>query len=688
MLKTGTTLIIYGEAGVGKSRMANRAAEELALDIRQIIASNAVLMQRDLRKNLQVSIGREKGIEGLGCYVDSLLDRTDIAVIFDNVTDLSLLEQIVGLKCKAQIIITTILKPPVWIKGFNSIELKRWGVESVQKFLGRDCGAWWIKGQDKNLYLPLALELAVAYVQEIGVNWSFIWADSKNLEVEYYVAQLYTHLENAMQHGVNFAGEVLQLLKFSSLLCGESVRVEILAQLGELDPRLTKDALYHLERMRLIKLKEEEIYICSKIQIVVRSKMEQSERDSYIKRILHNAETMLEKIDTEPWKLRKGRDWRAHIEYILTHDDGESDPSIEAFGRRMRFYILAGKYDFCSGEYISARKLFQLVKDCTKQGISDELRREAMIGLARVMEAEKDNEGVRKEIAQISEEWPQLPQENPALQVDILLIASQAEENLGLYKKAEAILKKGLQLLEGNSLLPQELSEEKKVYLFNGLGKIYCIKHWYWKAINSFNKALHYCETTSGFKEAFVKHNKGYVWYCLRKYKNAEECFLGASKIYQSVCLDEPTSDELDNLNALINLYAKMKGKEEMLETIWKLEQRRMLEGGQEYHSAELYMYNNYSTYQYKKGNYDDALNILNKGIAICEQERNVNYNGILIYLLANRAETLAKLGQPVAALENYDLAIKKSRGYGGRFLWIHQRRFLLWLKSILYFGN
>lgn len=687
-MKTGVPLIVYGEDGVGKSQMANRAAKELGLDVKQIIASNVILMQRDLRENLQVSVGREKGIEGLDCRDIPILDRYDAAVIFDNIVDLSLLEQIAGLKCKARIIATTVLKPPVWMEGFNSVELKRWGVESVRKFLGKDCGLRRGKGEDKNIYLPFALELASVYIQETGRGWSYVWENSGKAEVEYYAAELYMQLEKVKQFKTGFVCEALQLLKFSSLLCGESIRVEILVRLCEFDPRRTQEGLHCLERMRLIRLREDEVYICPKVQTAVRSKMVRAEILSCINVILCNAELMLEKIDIEPWKLRKGKDWRAHIEHILTGDHAETDSSDEVVWIRLRFFMLAGKYDFSSGEYISARGFFQQVKESARQSKFDRLRRDAMIGMARVLEVEKDNEGVRNEIAQIGEEWPRLAEEDPALQVDILIIASQAEENLGSYRQAEALLKQGLKLLDGNASLPQALSEEKKVYLFNGLGKIYYVRHWYMKAMNSYNNALSFCETTSGFKEAFVKHNKGYIWYRIGRFRNAEECFLGAMEIYQSVCLGEPTSDELDNLNALINLYTKMKGKEKALEQIWELEQQRMMEGGQQYRNAELFLYNNYSIYQYKKGNFEDALSILDRGIKICEQENNVNLNGIWIFLLANRAETLAKLGHPVAALENFDLAIKKSRGHGGSYLWIYWRRFLLWFKNTLLYRN
>lgn len=624
-MKCGIPLIIYGENGVGKSRMADEIAKKCGWEAKWIIASNSIFMQRDLHDKLQVFIGREAVSEQLEISSIPILQEENVVVIFDNVVSLSLLEQIDGWKCRAKIVCTTTLEPSRRIAYSQSLHLKRLESGLVMEFFEKNNCRSVFKVMSRNTYLPLTLELAVAYNRVLGGDENANMEDFDKMEIENYVNKLYQLLESNKK-------TALELLKFCALVCGDSISLDVFKQLSQFNSKDTIEAVYSLERLALVKIKEQQVYVNFEVQKAVRKKMGTDEILLHIKHIYDQAVLVWENTDLEPWKLMACTEWRAHIETILELDELASTLCL-----RLQFGLLAGRYDYYSGEYISAKKLFQWIKNHTIENADDELCKEAMMGLARVMEAEKDNLGVRSEIAQIGEKWPQMAQKDPIYQVDILLIASEAEENLGYYVKAMALLKEGYDLLEKNSSLNRTMIDIKKTYILNGIGKICYVKRQYRKAMKYFNMALKCCDSTSGFREAQIKANKGYVWKQLKKYARAEEEFLGSLEIYESVGDVEPTCDELDALNGLVILYLKMK-KYDQVERFWRIEQNRIAGGGQQHQREELYLYNCYGVYQYKRKCFDRALEVLSKGIVLCERYKNINYNLVYAHLLANRA--------------------------------------------------
>lgn len=658
----GRPLILCGEGGAGKSQAAYYAVRSRGFyPVVWIEASNPILMQRDLRRAFHISMGRIQEIEELGNILMSAEGVENAAVIFDNVCDPDLLRRIIYISCNVQIIVTTPLTSAARGSGLPYVELRRW----------RPDGA-----------LPLARAVRAAYIRETGEEEG----RQKRSEVEQSVAGVYAWLRGREINGMDPAYEASKQLQYSALLCGSFISVAVMEKLMKLRPGEVRKNMRVLERLELMRQNGRQANMCRTIQEAVRCCMGKAQVLDCIREILIQTEAVFGRVHLEPWKLHEGSEWRAHIDTLLTDRSWMTDSEDAIFMER-KLGLLAGRYDLACGEYDSARLWLQKAKEGSWRRFP-ELCQEAMTELTRIMEIENDNDGVKDEIDVIMKEWPDLAKERPGLLADLLLIQSQSEENRGLYRRSKALLNEGLALLEETDNLTEEARNEKRVYLLNGLGKIYCSRHWYYRAIRIYDRAIALCDSEEEFRAAFLYGNKGNVFYHLGKYKKAEEYLIKQRQIYQNVYCDGPTCDELDNLNALITLYGRMNGKEAQIEECWRAAMRGIWEGGQKYRDAKIYLYNNYGAYQFRNNVLEKALELFNKGIRLCNAGNQKDNRLILILLLSNRAEVFSRKKEYAMALEDLRRAINISRRWKKQCLWLYVQYIHINIDALRFYKN
>ena len=662
-LISGKPLVICGEAGSGKSQAAYYAVKQSGLyQIEWIEASNFIWMQQHLQRTFHISMDRMRERNELENILASVPGTGAVAVIFDHVCDPELLKQIMRVSSSAQIIVTTSLSSFVCGEGYSYVQLKRWKPDGV---------------------LPLTRALKAAYAREIGETKGA--HAQKCSETKPYVVALYQWLKDRERNAMNLEFGAWKLLQYGALMCGALISYTAMGKLMDLGPGEIRRNMCFLERLELIRQNGCEVSVCQTVQEAVRCCMGGEEVLDRVDRILVQVEEAFERIHLESWKIQEGREWRAHTEALLTDQSWRTDTE-DAFCMEMHLCLLAGKYDFASGEYDSARQLLLKAKTGSWRRFP-KLCREVMTELARLMETENDNDGVKAEIGEIRMEWPDLAKEQPELQADLLVIESQAEENRGFYERAKMLLEEGKILMEETNGITEEARREKMVYLLNGLGKIYCSRHRYHKAMRIFSDAISLCDSREEFRTAFLYGNKGYVLYRLGKYKEAEEYLTKQRQIYQSAYCDGPTCDELDNLNALIALYGRMNGKEDQIEECWKSAMRGIGEGGQRYRDARICLCNNYGAYQFRKNKLEEAIGSFDMGIRLCDQGKKQENRVILIQLLSNRAEALCRKKEFAMALEDLRRARSLGSRWKYRYLWLYTQYVRIYLKKAWHRG-
>lgn len=649
--------MVYGEDGTGKSYAAYHAAKKQGFgQIHQVIASNSVFMQRDLRNCLHLSKDRLIEKENLRSILQQMPGKEHLALIFDNVRNPYLLKQLLSLDCPPQIIVTTALRPPAKTAGAVFVEATLWEPDACLRFLNSlySFTQTGIALPDGLWQSPLALELLAACIYE-SYDPAAIGSKAIKPGIEQCISYLYQTLEQKEKGHSDSEAYALELLKFSSVLCGDFISFTVLRQLTNLEDEQLKENLYHLERLALVKLSEAHLCINPIVQNAVLLCMGQAQADAHIKSVLLQIEKEFEMIHLLTGKLQDGNEWRAHADTLLSDHFTEDAADSPLYAK---LCLLSGKYDFASGEYASAKRLLQKAKKSACPS-SNWLRQSAMVEIARILEEENNNDGVIEEITQLHAESPSLAQDFPALEIESLIIASQAYENQGAYARANILLKKGLALLEKSPDSLAGLQDEKKIFLFNGIGKAYSSRHRYRKAIHVYDQGLALCKTGNNFQAAFLYSNKGCALYHLKKYQSAEEYMQKSRKIYASALHDGPTRDKLDNLICLATLYTRMEGKEDLLKECLSSIRTNIQESGQKYSDIDIYLYNCDGVHQYQKGRLDDALAAFEKGIALCEQSNTADHSAIFPYLLANKAQTLYEQKNPAMALEELRFALK-----------------------------
>lgn len=610
--------MFYGGSPAENSRRALKALQEWGYqEILWIRCLNPVLMQYDLRQAFHITMDRRTEQKELRTYMNAAGCCNGTAVVFDDVTDLYLLEQILALDSPAQIVVITSLFPP------------RLG----------------------DVYIPLETPGGPTATPDVRL--------------------LYGALEQNARRGSQEDAVALEALRYCSLLCGDCLCPGILGQL--LGCGDVRETLRILERMGFVERKGARKYAAMEpeIQDIVRSCIGRVQVLSYKRRILDAAEGVYARLYLEPLEINEKTEWRIQIEHLFRE---ETKSEGDVLFLKPRLGVLAGKYDYIFGEYADAECRLRWVKEHALDSGAGRVRREAVVELARVLEAENDNEGVKNEIAWMQREFPEMAREYPALWADALLLESQAEENRGSYRRTNLLLREGMELLRKSPDMPAETVDEKKALLLNGLGKVYAARHRFRKAIRVYDKAIAVSGVSGGLKEAFIYANKGEALYYMKRYLDAEACLLKQKEIYESFYGDGLTTvDRLNNLQTLIALCIRIDGREDNIEEYWALSKKLRKEGGQKYVIDELYLYNSYGCYHYGRGNYEKSECIFSEGIGLCERIRDSDNTRIWIQMLLNRARAYCQGGCPGLAAADLKIALSKCKEAGTdrlRFYW------------------
>ncbi len=668
-------MIIYGENGVGKSQAVARACRELNCgQIYWLIASNWFSLQRDIKKCFHISISRLKEKIDLKKFLP-LEDCTgqDI-IVFDNIRNNYLLEQIIGMKCEAHIVATTSLSVGLPGEGYESICLQRWDVEVSQDFLKNRRYKEWRKVLSRDgLYLPLTLELFVAYYREWGICKVDSSVDSipRTFETKSYVSAMYRLLERDEKKWHN----ALEVIRFCSLLDGELLSRFIIKKLTGISGEILEETLSDLKNLALVQSRKDKIHIFSQVQNAISICMGTELLIDYKDKIINEIKKAFDTVHIDPWKLEEGREWRIHSEALLNQDDSEHFTDQE-----LELCISICKYDFATGEYDSAEKLANMVERRARQRDLCKLCCQAMLEKIRLLELENENSKVLEKVELLRIEFPNLIKEYPDLYVDMLLLASQANENQGLFRQAEAIIRNGFELLEKNTEINEAIWKEKKIALLNGLGKAFLLRNRPRRALQIFNQALTLNESYGGFQEAYLYGNMANALYSLRRYDDAIECLSKQRRIYKSADYGGASDEELSNIIAFMKIYQKKKGEESKVEAYFNLGLRRIKASDVKYRNNQLYLYNNYGTFCYRMGKLDEAFDVLSEGVESSERKGDKEENRIRISLFLNRAIVQCKK-EPYQAIQDVKMALKKCNGQKKEFAWAYRIGYMVRLR-------
>lgn len=255
--------------------------------------------------------------------------------------------------------------------------------------------------------------------------------------------------------------------------------------------------------------------------------------------------------------------------------------------------ILTSRCELITGEYERAAELIQKAKSASEANGWTELSLRAKIESVRLIEEQHENNHALLEIQQIYDEFPEAKVKPPEQAADIFCLASQAEENLGNYEKAEQLIREGLDLLGQDDRELSADEAESRVSLINALGKIYAYKSHFRKASDTYRKALAECRDEYKFQQAYLYGNLGMSILERSNHAEAEACFLCQREIYDEVPACGVTADELYNFYYLIEYYSR-KHNLEQAEVYVRKAEKRMENGGQRFITPQLLLHNTY----------------------------------------------------------------------------------------------